>query len=107
MEQVHQKARGEIWGDARFQFQRRAFIDNALLAGSLATKWVNALPIQTQMSICELSDWHIHRGAIATIGRNVDPQALAPRRVGAHQRSRYPQAGRTFAVELVRRDGAS
>jgi IS66 C-terminal element len=73
-----QKARGEIWGDARFQFQRRAFIDNALLAGSLATKWVNALPIQTQMSICELSDWHIHRGAIATIGRDVDPQAWLP-----------------------------
>ena len=67
-----QKVRGEIWGDGSVQLQRNAFVDNTLMAGALATKWVNTLKTQSHVAALiisrELSAWHIHRNAIGSLG---------------------------------------
>jgi hypothetical protein len=65
-----QKARGEIWGDVRIQAERNAFIDQALMAGTLAGGWVTFLETQLAKTVIdrEISKWRQHRIAVASLG---------------------------------------
>lgn len=67
-----QKARGEMWGDGRIQMERSAFIDQALMASTLASGWLGMVDTQRHIAIVlinrELSKWHQHRNAVADLG---------------------------------------